>query len=156
MSLSFCRSCLFNEESSSLWFIVWKGSWFWLFTHFGAIKSPRQSRGFFIPPKCVKSQNQLPFYTMKINLIITSNEIPIQYYDHEIQYRKETLNYIGRKQWVLCFRGLLLRNQIFIACAADKYRKKKTSNMIICVAQFCTILHDNGKCKKTCSWFVFA
>ena len=75
---------------------------------------------------------------MKINLIITSNEIPIQYYDHEIQYRKETLNYIGRKQWVLCFRGLLLRNQIFIACAADKYRKKKTSNMIICVAQFCT------------------
>ena len=24
-----------------LHFIVWKGSWFWLFTHFGAIKSPR-------------------------------------------------------------------------------------------------------------------
>ena len=24
-------------------FIVWKGSWFWLFTHFGAIKNPRRS-----------------------------------------------------------------------------------------------------------------
>ena len=25
------------------YFIIWKGSWFWLFTHFGALKSPRRS-----------------------------------------------------------------------------------------------------------------
>ena len=24
-------------------FLTWKGSWFWLFTHFGAIKSPRRT-----------------------------------------------------------------------------------------------------------------
>ena len=35
-------------------FIVWKGSWFWLFTHFGAIK-------------CVKSQNQLPLHSKMLN-----------------------------------------------------------------------------------------
>ena len=51
-----------------LWdFIVWKGSWFWLFTHFGAIKSPRRSRGLFIAPKCVKSQNQLPLHSKMLN-----------------------------------------------------------------------------------------
>ena len=48
-------------------FIVWKGSWFWLFTHFGAIKSPRRSRGLFIAPKCVKSQNQLPLHSKMLN-----------------------------------------------------------------------------------------
>ena len=31
-----------------LFFIVWKGRWFWHFTHFGAIKSPRRSRGLLI------------------------------------------------------------------------------------------------------------
>ena len=58
-----------NTEPSQQWelfsILLWRGSWFWLFTHFGAIKSPRLRLGLFIAPKCVKSQNQLPFHTMK-------------------------------------------------------------------------------------------
>ena len=69
----FCREivfvaiyALFSDNKCPL-FIVWKGSWFWLFTHFGAIKSPRRSRGLFIAPKCVKSQNQLPLHSKMLN-----------------------------------------------------------------------------------------
>ena len=58
-----------NTEPSQQWelfsILLWRGSWFWLFTHFGAIKSPRLRLGLFIAPKCVKSQNQLPFHTIK-------------------------------------------------------------------------------------------
>ena len=58
-----------NTEPLQQWelfsILLWRGSWFWLFTHFGAIKSPRLRLGLFIAPKCVKSQNQLPFHTMK-------------------------------------------------------------------------------------------
>ena len=59
-----------NTEPSQQWelfsILLWRGSWFWLFTHFGAIKSPRLRLGLFIAPKCVKSQNQLPFHTIKM------------------------------------------------------------------------------------------
>ena len=54
-----------SQQSELFSILLWRGSWFWLFTHFGAIKSPRLRLGLFIAPKCVKSQNQLPFYTIK-------------------------------------------------------------------------------------------
>ena len=38
-----------------------------IFTYFAAIKSPRRSRGLFIAPKCVKSQNQLPLHSKMLN-----------------------------------------------------------------------------------------
>ena len=34
--------CSLKKRTHEEDFIVWKGSWFWLFTHFGAIKSPRR------------------------------------------------------------------------------------------------------------------
>ena len=37
------------------------------FSHFGAIKSLRPSRGLFIVPKCVKSSNQLPLHSKMWN-----------------------------------------------------------------------------------------
>ena len=54
-----------SQQSELFSILLWRGSWFLLFTHFGAIKSPRLRLGLFIAPKCVKSQNQLPFHTMK-------------------------------------------------------------------------------------------
>ena len=46
---------MIKSEDYSIWedliFIVWKGSWFWL----------------FIAPKCVKSQNQLPLHSKMLN-----------------------------------------------------------------------------------------
>ena len=61
------KELLTKLKKTEIHFIVWKGSWFWLFTHFGAIKSPRRSRGLFIAPKCVKSQNQLPLHSKMLN-----------------------------------------------------------------------------------------
>ena len=54
-----------SQQSELFSILLWRGSWFWLFTHFGTIKSPRLRLGLFIAPKCVKSQNQLPFHTIK-------------------------------------------------------------------------------------------
>ena len=64
-----------SQQSELFSILLWRGSWFWLFTHFGAIKSPRLRLGLFIAPKCVKSQNQLPFHTMKriLNSCLTQN-----------------------------------------------------------------------------------
>ena len=47
----------------------------WGQTHFGAIKSPGLRLGLFIAPKCVKSQNQLHFHTIKTNIILTIIDI---------------------------------------------------------------------------------
>ena len=49
---------LFGKLFWDIYFIVWKGSWFWLFTHFGAIKSPWL---------------RLPFHTIKY---ISQNNLP--------------------------------------------------------------------------------
>ena len=62
-----------NTEPSQQWelfsILLWRGSWFWLFTHFGAIKSPRLRLGLFIAAKCVKSQNHPPFYTINSAIV---------------------------------------------------------------------------------------
>ena len=72
-----------NTEPSQQWelfsILLWRGSWFWLFTHFGAIKSPRLRLGLFIAPKCVKSQNQLPFHT--INFGVRGFSVKIAYWN---------------------------------------------------------------------------
>ena len=44
-------------------FIQYKDGWFWLFTNFSEIKSPRRSRGLFISLKFVKSQNHPSLYS---------------------------------------------------------------------------------------------
>ena len=54
-----------SQQSELFSILLWRSSWFWLFTRFGAIKSPRLRLGLFIAPKWVKSQNQLPFHTIK-------------------------------------------------------------------------------------------
>ena len=54
-----------NKKYPVTYILLWKGGWFWLFTHFAAIKSPRLRLGLFIAAKCVKSQNHPLFHTIK-------------------------------------------------------------------------------------------
>ena len=48
-----------NKKYPEAYILLWKGGWFWLFTHFA-------NKKLFIAAKCVKSQNHPPFYTINI------------------------------------------------------------------------------------------
>ena len=53
-------------SSTNRFFIVWKGSWFWLFTHFGVIKSPKLNKQVFHAQKSSLSPGVIRFFMHKI------------------------------------------------------------------------------------------